>query len=87
MKKSNDTIGNRTRDLPACSAMPSNTKNPCILPTQCVLYTVRVLQKKTKIAYARLQNCKKRRLASSRLFVRPSVRPHETNRLPLGGIS
>jgi len=25
MKKSNDTIGNRTRDLPACSAVPQPT--------------------------------------------------------------
>jgi hypothetical protein len=25
MKKSSDTIGNRTRDLPACSAMPQPT--------------------------------------------------------------
>jgi len=28
MKKSNDTIGNRTRDLPACSAVPQ----PTVLP-------------------------------------------------------
>jgi hypothetical protein len=26
MKKSNDTIGNRTRDLPACSAVPQKGK-------------------------------------------------------------
>jgi hypothetical protein len=25
MKNSNDTIGNRTRDLPACSALPQPT--------------------------------------------------------------
>jgi len=25
MKNSNDTIGNRTRDLPACSAVPQQT--------------------------------------------------------------
>jgi len=25
MKKSNDTIGNQTRDLPACSAVPQET--------------------------------------------------------------
>jgi hypothetical protein len=25
MKNSNDTIGNRTRDLPACSAVPQPT--------------------------------------------------------------
>ena len=28
MKNSNDTIGNRTRDLPACSAMPRPTAPP-----------------------------------------------------------
>ena len=29
MKISNDTIGNRTRDLPACSAVPQTTVPPC----------------------------------------------------------
>ena len=29
MKKSHDTIGNRTRDLPACSAVPQPTAPPC----------------------------------------------------------
>ena len=28
MKNSNDTIGNRTRDLPACNAMPQPTAPP-----------------------------------------------------------
>jgi hypothetical protein len=28
MKNSNDTIGNRNRDLPACSAMPQPTAPP-----------------------------------------------------------
>jgi hypothetical protein len=28
MKKSNDTVGNRTRDLPACSAEPQPTAPP-----------------------------------------------------------
>jgi len=28
MKNSNDTIGNRTRDLPACSAVPQLTATP-----------------------------------------------------------
>jgi hypothetical protein len=28
MKKSNDTIGNRTRDLPACSAVPQPNALP-----------------------------------------------------------
>jgi hypothetical protein len=28
-KISNDTIGNRTRDLPACSAVPQPTAPPC----------------------------------------------------------
>ena len=29
MKNSNDTIGNQTRDLPACSAVPQPTASPC----------------------------------------------------------
>ena len=28
MKNSNDTFGNRTRDLPACSAVPQQTALP-----------------------------------------------------------
>jgi len=32
MKKSNDTIGNRTRDLPACSAVPQPTAPPAACP-------------------------------------------------------
>jgi len=30
MKNSNDTIGNRTRDLPACSAVPQDTAEPLV---------------------------------------------------------
>jgi len=30
MKKSNDTIGNRTRDLPACSAVPQPPRVPSV---------------------------------------------------------
>jgi hypothetical protein len=49
MKNSNDTIGNRTRDLPACSAVPQ----PITLPAACPLvmlclteiYTLFVLEK------------------------------------------
>ena len=32
MKNSNDTIGNRTRDLPACSAVPQPTAPPAACP-------------------------------------------------------
>jgi hypothetical protein len=32
MKKSNDTIGYRTRDLPACSAVPQPTAPPAACP-------------------------------------------------------
>ena len=32
MKNSNDTIGNRTRDFPACSAVPQLTAPPCAPP-------------------------------------------------------
>jgi len=34
MKKSNDTIGNRTRDLPACSAVPQPTVPHSTVPEQ-----------------------------------------------------
>jgi len=33
MKNSNDTIGNRTRDLPACSAVPQPTAPPRVPDT------------------------------------------------------
>jgi len=32
MNNSNDTIGNRTRDLPACSAVPQPNAPPCVPP-------------------------------------------------------
>jgi len=35
MKKSNDTIGDRTRDLPACSALPQPTAPPCAPYNTC----------------------------------------------------
>jgi hypothetical protein len=40
MKKSNDTIGNRTRDLPACNAVPQPTAPPRALTAMgnCLLY-------------------------------------------------
>jgi len=47
MKNSNDTIGNRTRDLPSCSAVPQPTApprapgNPPVVPT-IKLFTLRV---------------------------------------------
>jgi hypothetical protein len=33
MKNSNDTIGNRLRDLPVCSAVPQPTGPPAACPT------------------------------------------------------
>ena len=40
MKYSNDTIGNQTRDLPACGAVPQPTEPPCAhwrrLSMQCI---------------------------------------------------
>ena len=42
MKNSNDTIGNRTRDLPACSAVPQPTAPPRtpLYTVHCTLYSV-----------------------------------------------
>ena len=37
MKKSSDTIGNRTRDFPACSAVPQPTAPPRA-PHESLLY-------------------------------------------------
>ena len=31
MKNSNDTIGNRTRDLPSCSSVPHQTAPPVVV--------------------------------------------------------
>jgi hypothetical protein len=41
MKCSNDTIGNRTRDLPACSTMPPRTQSviPSVFTDSCVIRT------------------------------------------------
>jgi len=37
MKNSSDTIGNRTRDLSACSAVPQPTALPCA-PVDAVVF-------------------------------------------------
>jgi len=39
MKDSSDTIRNRTRDLPACSAVPQPTAPPCA-PLQYYSFTL-----------------------------------------------
>jgi len=43
MQNSSDTIGNRTRDLPTCSAVPEPTAPPCTLfmlqPERNLMYT------------------------------------------------
>ena len=43
MKNSNDTIGNRTRDLPTCSAVPQSTALPAACP-QIVRYVKKIIQ-------------------------------------------
>jgi len=42
MKNSNDTIGNRTRDLPACSALPQPTASPRASIVYCVFNNIKV---------------------------------------------
>jgi hypothetical protein len=43
MKNSNDTIGNQTRDLPACSAVPQPTAPPRAPPAKgCKAYGRRI---------------------------------------------
>jgi hypothetical protein len=39
MKSSSDTIGNGTRDLPACSAVPQPTAPPLPPPPKCQYVT------------------------------------------------
>jgi len=41
LKNSNDNIGNRTRDLPACSAVPQPTALPCALYINCMIFYCR----------------------------------------------
>jgi hypothetical protein len=38
MKNSNGTIGNRTRDLPVCSAVPQQTAPPRARNVLCIIY-------------------------------------------------
>ena len=44
MKNSNDTIGNRARDLPACSAVPQPTA-----PPRAPTYEDRIQNKRTSV--------------------------------------
>jgi hypothetical protein len=37
MKNSNDAIGNRTHDLPTCSAVPQPTAPPAACPTMLIV--------------------------------------------------
>jgi hypothetical protein len=39
MKKSSDTIENRSRDLPVCSAVPQPTAPPAACPVSCEVET------------------------------------------------
>jgi hypothetical protein len=49
MKKSNDTIGNQTRDLPACSAVPQPTA-PLRAPNGSALYIHKNLKAMIKMS-------------------------------------
>ena len=41
MNNSNDTIGNRTRDTPACNALPQPTRKAvCITSSECVFVSL-----------------------------------------------
>jgi hypothetical protein len=50
MKNSNDTIGNRTRDLPACSAVPQPTAPPAACPQQDGLKILSIVTSDFKLA-------------------------------------
>jgi hypothetical protein len=64
MKNSNDTIGNGTRDLPTCSAVPQPTAPPaaCPLPQKyyvqfCIYHTMSIFR---QFCYMRERNPVKR---------------------------
>jgi hypothetical protein len=44
MKNSNDTIGNRTRDLPGCSAVSQKTAPPRVLSDVAVIFFSSVVE-------------------------------------------
>ena len=66
MKNSNDTIGNRTRDLPACSAVPQPTVPPransfLIVPeksqnSQLTVFRTIEMDKKSKLHIVRTKS-------------------------------
>ena len=53
MKKSIDTIGNRTRDLPACSAVPQPTAPPSAPPPKLNVLSQMSLTSASTVGYAR----------------------------------
>ena len=54
MKNSSDTIGNRIRDLPSCSAVPQPTAPPRLVSRKSRLH---VFQEKTGSDYPNEQKC------------------------------
>jgi hypothetical protein len=58
MKNSNDTIGNRTRDLPACSAVPQPTAPPRDpMSARYVRFAVMILERKIPLLKSEVVRC------------------------------
>ena len=51
MKNSNDIIGNRTRDLPACSAVPQTTAPPRVPLLEINTVNTKHYEKKLKYVF------------------------------------
>jgi len=80
MKNFNDTIGNGTRDLPACSAVRQPTAPPAACPTR---QSTRFTYNSTCLLGAFTEV--RKATVSFFLSVCLSVRPHGTARLPPDG--
>ena len=78
MKNFNDTIGNGTRDLPACSAVPQPTAPPAACPTR---QSTRFIYDSTCLLAAFTE------VRKATVSCHMSVRAHGTTRLPLDGFS
>jgi hypothetical protein len=65
IKNSNDIIGNRTRDLPACIAVPQPTAPPLTPACELDLFKFIVFHRKTNILYLSPQALFKTKITAS----------------------
>jgi hypothetical protein len=55
MKNSNDTIGNRTRDLQACSTVPQQIAPPRAPIILVVMYNIRLISRRSEFLLVELR--------------------------------